>query len=70
MAIVPTKKTSKSRTNKRTTNWIKLTAKKLKDKVMLNKDENGLAHFMAEDGTYNGRTVIKAKKKKTNTTRI
>ena len=70
MAFWPKKKTSKSRTNTRTTNWIKLTAKKLKNRVMLNKEGNGLAHFMAEDGTYNERTVIKAKKKKTNVTRI
>ncbi|MDR2411681.1 MAG: 50S ribosomal protein L32 [Candidatus Peribacteria bacterium] len=38
MTFAPKKKTSKSRTNKRTTNWIKLTAKKLKDKVALNKE--------------------------------
>lgn len=70
MAFWPTKKTSKSRTNRRTTNWIKLAAKKLKDRVMLNKEGNGLAHFMAEDGTYNGRTVEAPKTKKTNTTRV
>ncbi len=70
MAFWPKKKHSKSRTNTRTTNWIKLTAKKLMNKVMLNKEGTGLAHFMTEDGTYNGRTVIKAKIKKTNTTRI
>ncbi len=70
MAFWPKKKTSKSRTNTRTTNWIKLTAKKLKNRVMLNKEQNWLAHFMAEDGTYNGRTVVKAKTKKTKVTRI
>jgi hypothetical protein len=37
---------------------------------MLNKTATGLAHFMAEDGTYNGRTVIAPKTKKTNTTRV
>jgi hypothetical protein len=37
---------------------------------MLNKEQTGLAHFMAEDGTYNGRIVIAPKVKKTNTTRI
>lgn len=70
MSFAPKKKHSKSRTNTRTTNWIKLTALKLKNKVMLNKEGTGLAHFMAEDGTYNGRTVIKAKTKKGNVTRI
>jgi len=70
MSFAPKKKTSKSNTNVRTTNWIKLKAKKLKDRVMLNKDETGLSHFMAEDGTYNGREVVRAKIKKTNTTRI
>jgi len=70
MAIVPTKKTSKSRTNRRTTNWIKLTAKKLKNRVMLNAEWNGLAHFVAEDGTYKGRKVINVKRKKASITRI
>lgn len=70
MSFAPKKKTSKSRTNTRTTNWIKLMARKLKNRVMLNKEGTGLAHFMAEDGTYNGRTVIKAKIKKANVTRI
>lgn len=70
MTFWPKKKHSKSRTNTRTTNWIKLTAKKLMDRVMLNKDKTGLAHFMAEDGTYNGRTVIAPKTKKKNTTRV
>lgn len=70
MAFWPKKKHSKSRTNTRTTNWIKLTAKKLMNRVMLNKEATGLAHFMAEDGTYNGRVVIAPKNKKTNTTRI
>jgi hypothetical protein len=37
---------------------------------MLNKDATGLAHFMAEDGTYKGRVVETPKVKKTNTTRI
>lgn len=70
MSFWPKKKTSKSRSKTRTTNWIKLTALKIKNKVMLNKEGNGLSHFMAEDGTYNERTVIKAKNKKTNVTRI
>ena len=70
MAFWPKKKTSKSRSRTRTTNWIKLTAKKLANRVMLNKEATGLAHFMTEDGTYNGRTVIAPKTKKKNTTRI
>jgi hypothetical protein len=40
------------------------------NRVMLNKEATGLAHFMTEDGTYNGRTVIAPKTKKTNTTRV
>jgi len=47
-----------------------MTAKKLKDRVMLNKDGSALAHFVSEDGTYNGRTVVAPKTKKTNTTRV
>jgi len=70
MAFWPKKKHSKSRSKTRTTNWIKQTARKLKERVMLNKEWNGLAHFMTENGTYNGRTVISPKAKKTNTTRI
>jgi len=64
MAFGPKKKHSKSRSRTRTTNWIQLTAKKLKNRVMLNKEGNGLAHFVAEDGTYNGRQVLKVKSKK------
>ncbi len=70
MAFWPKKKHSKSRSKTRTTNWIIQTARKLKERVMLNKDATGLAHFMAEDGTYNWRTVLKAKTKKNKTTRI
>ncbi|MFK7780408.1 MAG: 50S ribosomal protein L32 [Candidatus Gracilibacteria bacterium] len=70
MAFGPKKKHSKSRSKRRTSNWIKLTARKLKNRVMLNKEDTGLAHFMAEDGTYNGRTVVAPKTKKTNTTRV
>jgi ribosomal protein L32 len=64
MSFAPKKKHSKSRSRTRTTNWIKLTAKKLRDRVCLNKEGNGLAHFVAEDGTYNGRQVLKVKTKK------
>lgn len=70
MAFGPKKKHSKSRSRTRTTNWLKLTAKKLKDRVSLNKEGNGLAHFVAEDGTYKGRQVIKAKSKSKNVTRL
>jgi len=70
MAFGPKKKHSKSRSKTRTSNWLKLTAKKLKDRVSLNKDENGLAHFVAEDGTYNGKQVIKAKSKARKVTRV
>ena len=70
MAFWPKKKHSKSRTNTRTTNWINLTAKKLKDRVMLNKEGTGLAHYMDENGTYKGRTIVATKTKKSNTTRI
>ena len=70
MAFGPTKKTSKSRTRRRTSNWIKLMAKKLKNRVMLNKDATGLAHFADENGMYKGRQVIAAKTKKVSKTRI
>lgn len=64
MSFAPKKKHSKSRSKTRTTNWIKLTAKKLKDRVCLNKEGNGLSHYVAEDGTYNGRQVLQVKSKK------
>ena len=64
MAFWPKKKTSKSRSKTRTSNWIKLTAKKLKNRVALNKEWNGLAHFIAEDWTYKGRLLLKKKSKK------
>lgn len=52
MTFAPTKKTSKSRSRKRTTNWIKLSAKKLKNRVQLNSTKTGLAHFIDENGMY------------------
>ena len=70
MTFAPTKKTSKSRSRKRTTNWIKLSAKKLKNRVQLNGAKNGLAHFMDDNGMYNGREVIAKKIKTGKTTRI
>lgn len=66
----PKKKTSKSRSRKRTTNWIKLTSKKLENRVSLNAEKNGLSHFIAENGIYKGRQVLKIKVKKKSITRI
>ncbi|MBW7954862.1 50S ribosomal protein L32 [Candidatus Gracilibacteria bacterium] len=74
MTIPPKKKTSKTRTKQRTTNWIKLSARKLLNRVQLQYDEAGVAvglsHFAKVDGTYNGRQVFKVKTKKKSTTRI
>lgn len=64
MAFGPKKKHSKSRTRTRTTNWIKLTALKLKNRVMLNKEGTGLSHFADENGQYNGQQIIAKKTKK------
>lgn len=69
MAIPPKKKHSKSRTKTRTTNWIIQTARKLKNRVMLNKEGTGLAHMADESGMYKGREVVKTTKSK-KTTRI
>ena len=70
MSFGPTKKTSKSRSKRRTSNWIKLVAKKLKDRVMLNKEATGLSHFVDENGIYKGKQVISQKTKSQKTTRI
>lgn len=70
MSITPTKKTSKSRSRRRTTNWIKLTAKKIKDKVMLNKEGTWLSHFIDSNWFYKGKKIISKKVKSKNTTRI
>lgn len=72
MTLSPDKKTSKSRSNRRTSNWIKLSARKLKDTTALNKQWNGLAHFIDEDGKYDWKKVISVTKKKKGkkTTRI
>ncbi len=70
MSFWPKKKHSKSRSKTRTSNWLQLTAKKLKNRVSLNKENNGLSHFVAEDWTYNGRQVIKIKSKAKSVTRV
>lgn len=70
MTFSPKKKTSKSRSRKRTSNWINLVAKKLKNRVSLNQEANWLAHFIAEDGTYKWRQVLRIRTKKKSVTRI
>lgn len=61
---------SKSRTNTRTSAWIKRTAKKLENTTALNKEWNWLAHFVDVDGMYKGRQVITQKTKSKKVTRI
>ncbi len=70
MAFGPKKKTSKHRSKQRTTNWIKLSAKKLFNRVSLNAEGNGLSHFADENGVYKGEQVVAAKKSKQKVTRI
>jgi len=73
MTFAPTKKTSKSRTRRRTTNWIKLSARKLKNRVQFQYEWNDvvwLSHFAKVDGTYKGRQVYKIKTKSKKVTRI
>jgi ribosomal protein L32 len=70
MTIWPKKKISKSDSRTRTTNWIKLTAKKIKNKVMLNKEGNGLSHFIDENWMYKNRQVLKIKTKSKKVSRI
>ncbi len=70
MTFSPDKKTSKSRSGRRTKNWINLSAKKLENRVVLNKEENGLAHFVNEDGMYKWKLVISKKVKGKKITRI
>jgi ribosomal protein L32 len=64
MTFAPTKKTSKSRSRTRTTNWIKLSARKLQNRVALSytgEEATGLSHFASVDGTYKGRKVYEVK---------
>ena len=70
MTFAPKKKTSKSRSGNRESNWLKLAALKLKNSVMLNKAKTGLSHFITEDGTYKGEQLLKIKKKSKKVTRI
>ena len=70
MAFGPKKKHSKSRSRRRTTNWLKLTAKKLKNRVSLNSEKNGLAFFADENGVYKGKQVLKQKTSKKSVTRL
>lgn len=70
MAFGPKKKHSKVRSKRRTSNWVNLVAKKLRDRVMLNAEGTGLSHFVDENGMYKGRQVIAKKTKKVSTTRV
>ena len=70
MAFGPKKKHSKVRSKRRTTNWIKLTARKLYDRVSLNSEANGISHFADENGMYKGEQVVAPKTKKKKTTRV
>lgn len=69
MTFSPTKKTSKSRSSTRTTNWTKLTAKKLLDRTSLQYDKEGnaiwLSHFISPiTWEYKGKKLIKVGKTK------
>lgn len=69
MTFSPDKKTSKSRSSRRTSNWTRLTAKKLLNKTSLQYDKEGnaigLSHFASPiTGEYNGRKVLKVGKAK------
>ena len=70
MSFAPKKKTSKHRSRQRTSNWIKLVAKKLFNRVSLNAEGNGLSHFADENGIYKGEQITKVKKSKKSVTRI
>lgn len=69
MTFAPTKKTSKSRSGRRTSNWIKLTARKLLEKTSLQYDKEGnatgLSHFASPiTWEYKGKKIIKVWKTK------
>ena len=70
MAFGPKKKHSKHRSRQRTTNWIKLTAKKLFNRVSLNAEGNGLSHFADENGMYKWEQIVAQKISKQKVTRI
>jgi ribosomal protein L32 len=78
MTFAPKKKVSKTRTKRRTTNWLKLSAKKLLNRVQLQYNQDGeavgLSHFARIDGSYGTnekeRQVFVVKTKKKNITRI
>lgn len=73
MTYAPKKKTSKSRTRRRTTNWIKLSARKLLNRVQLQYEDwkaVWLSHFVKNDWTYKGRKILNVKVKKKNITRV
>lgn len=73
MTFAPKKKTSKSRTKRRTTNWIKLSARKLLNRVQLQYQDwqaVWLSHFVTIDWSYKWRQVLKVKTKSKNVTRI
>lgn len=70
MAFGPKKKHSKHRSRQRTSNWIKLTAKKLWNRVALNAEGTGLSHFADENGMYKGKQVVAQKTKAKKVTRV
>lgn len=73
MTFAPTKKMSKKRSHVRTTNWIKITARKLAKRVSLqyeNGEAVGLSHFATTSGTYKWRKVYNVKTKQKKVTRI
>lgn len=70
MAFWPKKKHSKHRSRQRTSNWIKLTARKLWNRVSLNAEGTGLSHFADENGMYKGKQVVAKKTKSKKVTRV
>ena len=70
MAFGPKKKHSKSKTKTRTSNWIKLVARKLKNRVSLNKDASWISYFIDKNGMYKWRQVMPVKTKSKKITRI